>query len=376
MKFLYLHIGLSKCGSSALQSWFSKNHGLLGDQGIFYADLDPKAKEGEISSGNGCALIDACETRDSHKISDCLQSVYASQQNCSLISAEQLQKLSRDCLLSLKKSCDDLGIEVQVIAYVRSAYEKSYSAYLQGVKRRGATQAFSNRERDKFESDKKHLFNYAHVWRDNLQVLNYDKMGKDIFSSFAKVLGLEISGFQNDIGRVNRSLTYGESKFLVEMNKLHKGIFSKEISNYLISKSPEKITYTHYSDDLIRWVETEAKDAVEAINSHFFSSGGGIKIYQEKKAQTNLVNEESFDHSVIVNWCLERTIEKGPPGQKFINFLRDFAIFMEHRDLISSRDVMQRARELRPSGVVIQEKLAFYNTKLRTEIHAQPKKEG
>ena len=53
MRTLYLHIGLGKTGSSALQSWLSLNAELLSKQGIDYADLVPEVKYGESLSGNG-----------------------------------------------------------------------------------------------------------------------------------------------------------------------------------------------------------------------------------------------------------------------------------------------------------------------------------
>ena len=63
MKTLYLHIGLGKTGSSALQSWLSLNAELLSKQGIDYADTVPEVKYGESLSGNGSALHDACVKR-------------------------------------------------------------------------------------------------------------------------------------------------------------------------------------------------------------------------------------------------------------------------------------------------------------------------
>ena len=50
---VYLHIGLPKTGSSAIQSWLSAHSKDLAGVGVTYADLMPKAKLEQISGGNG-----------------------------------------------------------------------------------------------------------------------------------------------------------------------------------------------------------------------------------------------------------------------------------------------------------------------------------
>ncbi len=57
MKELFIHIGLSKTGSSAIQSWLSLNSEKLRLKGVDYADLSPSAKEGKITAGNGVDYI-------------------------------------------------------------------------------------------------------------------------------------------------------------------------------------------------------------------------------------------------------------------------------------------------------------------------------
>ena len=76
MKTLFLHIGLGKTGSSALQSWLSLNVEGLREQGIDYADLAPEAKRGDVSSGNGVALFQAVRAGDLDEAERLLRSVY------------------------------------------------------------------------------------------------------------------------------------------------------------------------------------------------------------------------------------------------------------------------------------------------------------
>ena len=64
-KEMILHIGLGKCGSSSLQSFFALNNEILSSLGINYPVLErdsfEKARKGEVTAGNGgelaCSLL-------------------------------------------------------------------------------------------------------------------------------------------------------------------------------------------------------------------------------------------------------------------------------------------------------------------------------
>ena len=75
MKQLYLHIGLGKTGSSALQSWLSLNAQLIARQGIDYADIVPEVKFGESLSGNGIELHHACVEKNFERVEELLDYV-------------------------------------------------------------------------------------------------------------------------------------------------------------------------------------------------------------------------------------------------------------------------------------------------------------
>jgi hypothetical protein len=64
-KEMILHIGLGKCGSSSLQSFFALNDERLSSLGIYYPEIEidsfEKARRGEATAGNGgelaCSLL-------------------------------------------------------------------------------------------------------------------------------------------------------------------------------------------------------------------------------------------------------------------------------------------------------------------------------
>ena len=124
MKTLYLHIGLGKTGTSALQSWLSLNAERLSAQGIDYADTVPEVKYGESLSGNGSALHNACVSQDFDTAEALLTATYffRPENSVAIVSCELLQGIKSSSINEIKKICDRNAIEVKVIAYVRSAY--------------------------------------------------------------------------------------------------------------------------------------------------------------------------------------------------------------------------------------------------------------
>jgi len=53
MRTLYLHIGASKTGTSALQVAFARNAKALRGRGLHYPGKNQDAMDGKITSGNG-----------------------------------------------------------------------------------------------------------------------------------------------------------------------------------------------------------------------------------------------------------------------------------------------------------------------------------
>ena len=144
MRQLYIHIGLGKTGSSALQSWLSINAAELARQDIAYADLSDDARAGKASSGNGALLVDALRDENYLEVERLLQTVYFPPDThaTGIISSELLKDIRPPKLRELHTLLKRLDIEPRIIAFVRSVYERAYSTYGQRVKMLGHTEPF------------------------------------------------------------------------------------------------------------------------------------------------------------------------------------------------------------------------------------------
>ncbi|WP_166372400.1 hypothetical protein [Psychromonas sp. SA13A] len=361
MKKLYIHIGLSKTGSSAIQSWLSLNSEELKRQGGDYADLSPSAKEGKITAGNGVQLFHACNSENWEEVERLILNVYFGNNFKAIISSETLQNISPIAIKKIKSICDDKNIEVNIIAYVRSVYELLYSNYLQGVKRHGFTFRFGEKEGMGYKPQRTFLENYFRVFGSDLKVLNYDSFKKDIYRSFASVLELNVDKFIVKNRRVNRSLIFGETEVLIEMNQLHKGVFSTEISDFLIELSPELPTTVFYKTDLLEKTRKHAIDDLNWINEHLIHDGDLIELDFSNKFQS-VKHLDDIDNSKIfrdvATWALNR--ETQTYCKELVDFLRDFAVFFEKIDVEQSYKLMKKALLLRPQGPFIQKKVKYY----------------
>ena len=184
MKQLYLHIGLGKTGSSALQSWLSLNADLIAQQGIDYADIVPEVKFGESLSGNGIALHHACVDQDLDRVEELLTTTYffTPGNTVAIVSCELLQGLSLSKIEAIKDICNRNAIEVTIVAYVRSVYEWLYSTYVQFVKRASHTHSFGAKDEDlEFAAFHDNLQRNLEVFGERMNVLNYDAAKKDIY---------------------------------------------------------------------------------------------------------------------------------------------------------------------------------------------------
>ncbi|MEW6994805.1 hypothetical protein AADZ84_11125 [Colwelliaceae bacterium MEBiC 14330] len=365
MKELFLHIGLSKTGSSAIQSWLSLNVDKLKKQGFDYADLSPSAKKGKITAGNGVALFHACNQKDWLEVERLISKVYFLSCKKSIISSETLQEISLESIKRIQNICDQLSIKVSVIAYARSVYELLYSNYLQGVKRHGFTFNFGEREKLSYSSQRTFLQNYYSIFVKQLKLVNYDSVSKDIFSSFANCIGFNSSELLIKDKKVNRSLTFTESQVLIDLNKIHKGVFSCQISDYLIENEPEKLTSVFYQNDLIGKVTLNSSDDLFWINENIVPLGGDIKISITDKQSDVVVDDYVAIMDNVIKWVLQ--YETNVHKVEFIDFIRDLAVFLEKKHVKKSLLLMEKARELRPNGPFILKRIDIYNHKLSLE---------
>lgn len=272
MRQLYIHIGLGKTGSSALQSWLSINAAELARQDIAYADLSDDARAGKASSGNGALLVDALRDENYLEVERLLQTVYFPPDThaTGIISSELLKDIRPPKLRELHTLLKRLDIEPRIIAFVRSVYERAYSTYGQRVKMLGHTEPFDEGEIARsMLTTMAWLRKYQDEFGAALTVLNYDRPDTDIYESFARVTGINTAPLERIERKVNRSLSYGEQEVQRQLNALHGGDFSAAITRHLVDADPDKHTAVHYDPELLERTREVCADSIAWVNERF-----------------------------------------------------------------------------------------------------------
>lgn len=354
MRTLYLHIGLGKTGSSALQSWLSLNAELLCKQGIDYADTVPEVKYGESLSGNGSPLYRACVAQAFDEVESLLTSTYFCRPDNSvaIVSCELLQGIKPTTIAELKAIFDRLGIEVKVIAYVRSVYEALYSTYSQFVKRGSCTHSFGEDAADtSFNASVDYLKRYREVFHDKLIVLNYDAAKKDIYASFAAVTGIDPKGLKRLKIKVNRSLSFQEVETLRRVNALHRGAFSTQISNFIIANSPSINTPVFYDEALVRQVRENSAEGVEWINQQFFLDPPLVTDFFTGNPSVRAEASAFRDYQPVLQWALEYAPTTKQMAD-FVVFLKEFSALMVEFSADDALALLRRANAVQRDIVV------------------------
>ena len=354
MKKLYLHIGLGKTGSSAIQSWLSLNEEALAQQGFDYVGSPPDAKAGKISSGNGVKLARMCAEEQWEQVENLICNVYFNKNSQAIISSETLIWLSAEQLDQLKVISQIHNIEVIIIAYARSVYEHAYSNYLQGVKRGGQTKQFRDLPNllklISFSGQLDVLKKY-HEKFNNVKILNYDQHKSRIFESFSSAIGFNSAHAQSPSQKVNRSISKIELDILLQCNRLHEGVFSREISDFIIYANPVIETEVYYDREILDKCGLLAKKNVDWVNNNLLS------VNQDPLTLVVATNSEEAKHleqqsseevlSLIVDWALGR--ESTPRGKKFFDFLIRFCDYLQPISKNLSEKITTKITQLAPA---------------------------
>jgi hypothetical protein len=144
-KEMILHIGLGKCGSSSLQSFFALNNEMLSSLGIYYPeveiDLFEKARRGEVTAGNGGELARSflnkkhfffCEGKR-ERLDHLKGLIRSHQEKNMLVSSEMFSVLTKREALNFIKKINAWGLRAHVICYIRRQDEMALSSYVQGL---------------------------------------------------------------------------------------------------------------------------------------------------------------------------------------------------------------------------------------------------
>ena len=262
MKELWVHAGLPKNGSSALQVFFAKNRKELAKEGIDYLELEnlEDAENGQITSGNGVLLARSL-LRQEHplffpeanaKIQQFLALVKSSAYEKGLVSSEFFSNISIESLKELKNELDSVGVELKILFYVRRQDQFLVSSYMQEVKRHGYTGSLEEFVYSKYKNI--HFLNYYGFSRQlseviglgNLKVFRYDltKNEKEgIVGHFLKTILGYCPAWVRAEGAVNTSPAPSELKLMLLANRFQPRM---KFSDFLVEDSQRVGRSTYY----------------------------------------------------------------------------------------------------------------------------------
>ena len=258
---LFLHIGHGKTGSSFLQSCFSKNRDhLLSHGGVVYPiDPEDQSQYNKISSGNGRLFQKAARE---NALSDL---PWDSNANAIFYSSEFLY--NDTSWMGCEAVFDgSLVSAVDILLFIRNPLEMLSTCYQQIVKRGGYFKSF-----DEYAAGFKFYGRLLRVLQDlqgrdrcSLRVCNYSRIShtEDVAAAW-----LGCPPFKTvPRSRINRSLTFSELFFQIEINRYF-GKSGSFVADALCNELPDQEAYVFSPSQqaLTMFLEHEMR-YIEAIN--------------------------------------------------------------------------------------------------------------
>lgn len=239
---LLVHAGGSKTGSTAIQNFCELHADRLLGAGVYYGRRLGIGSKYQMGSGNGFPLYQALASGQLNDVMELTQSHSAQGRLC-LCSSEYFAHASVDQWALLKKCCDQSGLELRVIIYVRNVIPFLQSAYDQAIKRHGESACFAAWSENAAWQHAQALQALASVFDPQaITVAHYDTSSATLIRSFFGFIGiasaLEI-GVDDESRTVNRSLTSTERAALRRINGVLGDMVSPELSDHLIYQRPE-----------------------------------------------------------------------------------------------------------------------------------------
>lgn len=277
---LWLHIGLPKTGSSAIQAYLRQNRQALSDTGVFYAPA-PKEDDDDwrISSGNGVRLarhlsgVSASELAgDSDPVKGFARRFISGDHPLSLVSSEGLAGADRARLARFR--AEGVGDRpVRVLALVRDVYGHAQSAWRQAIKRGGYDGDFASFCRDRYKVGQGVALSiWAHEFgAEAMEVIHYDSIAGDLIPQFLAAMGVSTPPAAPP-PLVNRSLTINESAVLAACNRIHGGShdLARRLSDHLIYRHPERTGARIVDEAAAALIQERFAGEVADLNLRYF----------------------------------------------------------------------------------------------------------
>jgi hypothetical protein len=242
-KVLYLHVGGTKTGTSALQNFLEMEKNQLRRFGLSYENTCGIKSVQEITSGNGDplhAVLSDPESTDDDLASRILS--YFSGTRRAICSCEGLEDLDGRSWAKLARISGSLGAHLELIFYVRDVMPFFWSGYDQAIKRHGEHRSFAHWAAQSTWNHGAALRQIAaQIPIHNIHVMHYEERTRAIFERFLSVLGIDATFNIDPLHKntqVNRSLTKQEREALKLANSILGTTYSRELSDLLIYSNP------------------------------------------------------------------------------------------------------------------------------------------
>lgn len=344
MKTLYLHIGIFKTGSSALQVFFAQNIEELQTHGIHYPALAmvKSAQKGHITAGNGVWIARSLLPKSNSMSKPELRKdqlnllgniLHENAGNDVLLSSEFFSDIEIDNMGALKAVADQKNYRIKLIIALREQVSYLESLYIQHVKRRSIIltpeeylpqiyKNFIHLHYGRFLSERAALFG-----EENINVYNYHE--GEIFERIFSILNIPSTSFSIPQKPVNLSLPTQYIPLFLKINRLkpNQSFSDQIVTNYaqLNMKNKNKN-------------ETLINPSLEAEIRHYYANENKIAakdwfankaIFEEKNKTfvdlTQASTQLNLDELAELICCLSVQQEKR------INMLeRDIALIKQH----------------------------------------------
>jgi len=215
---VFLHIGMPKAGSSAIQGFLFDNNEVLKQNGFIfpleYRWTQHSQNQNLLQTGNISIVMIDTSISDDEKVGIIMNVVehYINEYNV-ILSWENFWRYSNrfEAIRLFKERVEASGNELFIIAYIRNQYDYIVSDYLEVCKRHKNTRTMSRFVRENYPDGILNSYGSLRaietlVGYDKLIVRNFDECKTNLIPDFLNILGLQKIEFETETGIRNPSI--------------------------------------------------------------------------------------------------------------------------------------------------------------------------
>jgi len=285
---LVLHIGLPKTGSTAIQTFLSRNQPRLLGSAIDYLAISQfeEGRKGAIASGNGAHLARAMLNPkdqaflpwdDARASAAFLSAAERSAADTLLLSSELFAMATPDGWSRLLEVAAQAELDLSIVAVVRNHCDFLSSSYIQAVKRHCIVQPPATFIRDFIQHNR--YLRYGAFFRDlkarthaRMNLLSFDAafaQGR-LMQDFLAAIGAPSEGMDGGGARINISPAPEEVAFLRICNRYEPRMnFSDVLARVAPGTEPEAAPWTVVEPQLAQEIRADFADDTRALLDDF-----------------------------------------------------------------------------------------------------------